>query len=210
MKIKEIIAIIGATTDQGAFIAGNMSQHNYRLILMSSDAEKLGALKAGLLKPGTKAIIDSTDCAKDSSWEADIIIITSPDEAERQIAEKIKDVATGKIVISISNPLNENHREPVTPSSTSAAEELQKLLPNSKVVKAFAADSSPVLNGEQVDALIAANNGYALEAVMKIMADAGFNPVVVGDLSVSRTLERMQVMRMHTASKNNYNWFANR
>ena len=213
MKTKETIAIIGATGNMGSSIARNLSKDNYRLILMSKDTEKLTLLKNSLSTIDTKAIVESNDCAKDVSWEADVIIVATPYEAEKEIAEKIREVATGKIVISIANPLNENYNDLVTSADTSAAEELQRLLPDSKVVKAFnttfAADfTSPVIDGKTVDAFIAANDVNALEVVSKIVASAGFNPVVAGDLSVSRTLERMQLMLIQIGLKNNYNWLA--
>lgn len=86
-------------------------------------------------------------------------------------------------------------------AGTSAAEELQRLLPYSKVVKAFnatfAADCrSAVTEGRKTDVYIAANSGNALEVVSTIVTSAGFNPVVVGDLSVSRSLERMQLSNL--------------
>lgn len=82
-----------------------------------------------------------------------------------------------------------------------------------KVVKAFSTTFaanfiSPVIDGKRADAFIAANNGNALEVVSTIVASAGFNPVVVGDLPVSRTLERMQLMLIQIGLKNKYDWFA--
>jgi predicted dinucleotide-binding enzyme len=150
---------------------------------------------------------------KDVSWEADIIILACPSEAEQEIAEKIREVAVGKIVISISNPLNANYSDLVLYPHSSAAEELQKLLPDSKVVKAFnttlAADfTSPVIDGNISDVFIAANNGNSLEVVSDIVAAAGFNPVVAGDLSVSRTLERMLLKQIQIGLRNRYDWLA--
>ena len=118
-----------------------------------------------------------------------------------------------KIVISISNPLTSSYSDLVTSEDTSAAEELQKLLPHSKVVKTFnttfAADFiTPVIDGKTVDAFIAGNNSDAVESVSELVRTAGFNPVVVGDLTVSRTLERMQLMLIQLAIKNNYKWLA--
>jgi predicted dinucleotide-binding enzyme len=212
MKTKETIAIIGATGNMGSAIARNLAKHNYRLILMSRNSEDLSGLKHSLSTVNAKAVIDTNDCAKDVSWEADIIILACPYEAEREIAKRIREVAVGKIVISISNPLNARYSDLVSPH-TSAAEELQKLLPDSKVVKAFnttlAADfTSPVIDGNISDAFIAANNGNSLEVVSNIVADAGFNPVVAGDLSVSRTLERMLLKQIQIGLRNRYDWLA--
>ena len=127
--------------------------------------------------------------------------------------QKIKEVANQKILISIANPLNATYDGLVTAPDTSAAEELQKLLPNSKVIKAFnttfAADfTTPVIDGKQVDAFIAGNDEDALETVKELVGTAGFNPIVAGNLSVSRTLENMQLLLIQLGMKYNYNWHA--
>lgn len=214
MATRKTIAIVGATGNMGSAIAKSLSgTSRHRLLLMASDQDKLNELKQHLESAGSSTEVDTLTCVKDASWEADIIIIAAPYEAERNIAEKIREVATGKIVISISNPLNKSFSEMVTHPTTSAAEELQRMLPDSSVVKTFnttfAADfETPVIDGKKVDAFIAGNNGSAVDAVAEIVATVGFNPVVVGDLSVSRTLERMQLMMIQLNLRNNYNWLA--
>lgn len=214
MKTKETIAIIGATGNIGASVARNLAKDRYRLVLMSSDAPALSRLKDSLSTADTRAIVDINDCAKDVAWEADIIILALPYKVEREIVEKIREVATGKIVISMSNPFDVNYSDLVTSPNSSAAEELQKLLPHSKVVKVFnttlAAEVTSLAPEPGGDAFIAANNGNALDVISRIIASAGFNPVVVGDLSVSRSLERMQLMHVQLGLKSNFDWFARR
>ncbi|WP_262712083.1 NADPH-dependent F420 reductase [Litoribacter populi] len=165
--------------------------------------------KATILSANLEAI----DCSVEASWEADIIIVAVPFEAEKDVARKIQEVANQKIVISISNPLNSTYDGLVTAPDTSAAEELQKLLPNAKVVKAFnttfAADfSSPLIDGKQVDAFIAGNDESALQTAAELVSTVGFNPLVAGDLTVSRTLENMQLLLIQLNMKYNYNWLA--
>lgn len=198
MKSRETIAIIGATGTVGAAIAGRLSQANYSLILMSKDTEKLEALVESLQVTDANAFIDSGNCPKEVSWQADIIIVAAPDEASNAVAEKIRDVATGKVVISVSDQLNTVRTHAGRVPDASAAEELQRLLPYSKVVKAFNAvfTGSPFTTGVKSDVFIAANSGNALEVASKLLTSAGFNPVVVGDLSVSRTLERMRLSKL--------------
>ncbi|RYZ27878.1 MAG: NADP oxidoreductase, partial [Chitinophagaceae bacterium] len=150
---------------------------------------------------------------KEASWEADIIIPAVPFDAQEEVAEKIREVANQKIVISIANPLNDSFTGMKTSGDTSAAEELQKLLPYSKVIKAFnttfAADfSSPVINGQQVDAFVAGNSEDALKTVTEMVRTAGFNPIISGDLSASRMLESMQLHLIQLSMKYNYNWLA--
>ncbi|HEX5169602.1 MAG TPA: NAD(P)-binding domain-containing protein [Cyclobacteriaceae bacterium] len=138
MKTPTTVAIIGATGSMGAAIAKGLSKNGrYRLLLMSQEQDELVDLKVELEKSNSDAEVDALSCAKEASWEADIIIMATPYEAEKIVADKIREVATGKIVISISNPLNNAYMDSVPPPDTSAAEELQKLLPHSKVVKTF-------------------------------------------------------------------------
>jgi NADPH-dependent F420 reductase len=214
MSTVKTIAIVGATGNMGSAIARSLAAHGkYRLLIMANNHERLSELKSQLERAGTQTEILAISCAREASWEADIIIIATPFEVEKEVAEKIREVATGKIVISISNPLNSSYKELVTSPDTSAAEELQKLLPNSKVVKAFnttfAADFlTPVIDGKTADAFIAGNNGDAVDTVSQVVRTVGFNPVVAGDLTVSRTLERMQLLLIQLNMKHNYNWLA--
>lgn len=207
MATVKTIAIVGATGKMGAAVAKNLSSGNYRLLLMAENMDELESLKLELLH--AKAEVITAQCAKDACWEADIIILATPYDSFRDVAEKIREVATGKIVISISNTLNEKYNELVPSPNTSAAEELQKMLPDSKVVKTFntalaAKYISPAIHSENADAFIAGNNGAAVTTVFELLQSAGFNPIVAGDLSVSRILERMQWLLQVPGGKENF------
>lgn len=213
MKIKQTIAVIGATGNMGSAISKSLSNGNYRLLLKASNEQELDALVKEIETKNAEADVKAAVCPAEASWEADIIILAVPFGAENELANKIRDVANQKIVISIANPLNETYNGLLTAPDTSAAEVLQKLLPNSKVIKAFnttfAEDfSTPVIEGKQVDAFIAGNDEDALQSVSELVAAAGFNPIVAGDLSVSRTLENMQLLLIQLGIKYNYNWLA--
>jgi NADPH-dependent F420 reductase len=213
MQTKQTIAIIGATGNMGSAISTSLSKGNYRLLLKGNEQDELDGLVKKIKSNNANADVEAATCPADASWEADVIILAVPFEAEKEIAEKIKELANQKVVISIANPLNETYDGLVTAPDTSAAEELQKLLPNSKVIKAFnttfAADfSSPVIDGKQTDAFIAGNDKEALETVSEMVSIAGFNPIIAGDLPVSRTLENMQLLLIQLGMKHNYNWLA--
>ena len=213
MKTKQTIAVIGATGNMGSAISKSLAKGNYRLLLKANSDEELNKLVKEIKGKNSTPDVEAMLCPTEASWEADIIILAVPFESEKEIAEKIKEVANQKIVISIANPLNQTYDGLVTAPDTSAAEELQKLLPNSKVIKAFnttfAADfPTPVIDGKQVDAFIAGNDEDALETVKELVSTAGFNPIAAGDLSVSRTLENMQLLLIQLGMKYNYNWLA--
>lgn len=199
MALKQSIAIIGATESVGSSIAKALSRGNFRLILMGKDEEALQALQSNLVESGAKAEIESNSCAREACWEADVIIIATSNEFEQEVIDRIKEVAIGKVVVSITSPVTRTYKAYAGSSDTSAAEELQKLLPYSKVVKTFntvfARDfkTSTIVN-ETGEIFIAGNNSDALEAVSKLILSAGFIPIVVGDLSVSR---RLETLRLH-------------
>ena len=197
----------------GAAIAKALAKGNDRLLLISKEEEKLEVLKAAITNEHPLADVEGMSCAMHGSWEADIIILATPYEAQADIAEKICEVASQKIVISIANPLNTTYDALVTNPNKSAAEELQALLPHSKVVKAFnttyaANFAQTVIAGKQVDAFIAGDNEAALETTAELVKTTGFNPIIAGKLSVSRTLEAMQLLLIQLTMKYNYNWLA--
>lgn len=85
----------------------------------------------------------------------------------------------------------------------------KKQLPNAKVIKAFNTTlvsdfDSPIINKQQVDVFIAGNEEESLKTVSELVTVAGFNPVVAGDLTVSRTLEAMYLLLAQLSKKYNY------
>ena len=211
MAHNKTIAIIGAAGNVGSAIAKCLSVTSNRLLLMSNEAEQLALLVSELKLISPTADIETVTCAKEASWEADIIMVATSTIEGREIAERIREVAIGKIVISVSQPINGCLNIAATPSNLSEAEELQQLLPHSKVVKtfntAFALDRfTPKSICNFADAFIAGNNGAAVDTVVELVRSAGFNPIPVGDLSASRTLERMQLKLAEQPLKNSSRW----
>lgn len=212
MQTKQAVVVIGASGEMGSAIARSISKGNYRILLHSLDQSEIQLLIHDIKSNNPLADVEAVDNSFEASWEADIIIAAVPYKAEKQVAENIRRVANQKIVISISNPLNETF-DGLATQNTSAAEELQTLLPNAKVIKAFnttfAGDFyQPVIHGQQVDCFIAGNDKEALQVVYDLVKTTGFNPVIAGNLSMSRTLEKMQFLLIQLAIQNNYNWIA--
>lgn len=196
---KKTIAIIGATEMTGSAIAKNLSRGNYRLLLFGHDSGKLESLAEAIKEVNPDADIDCLSCLVDASWEADIIISSVPAGAEKEIAKKIKEVATQKIVISIPEPIHLSS-ESYRCKNVSAAEELQKLLPDSKVVKTFnSADAvdlaRAIADGVQIDSFIAGDDKEAVQTVKEIVTTAGFHPIIAGELATSRALESTRLIK---------------
>ncbi len=215
MPAVNTIAVIGATEKAGAAIVRKLAKNSFRLLLIANEHDKAVLLKTDIENEGAKAELFVMGCAREASWEADIIILATPCESEKEVAEKIRPVATGKVVISICHPLGRHFKGVATSSGRSAAEELQKLLPYSKIVKTFTTTSaagllSPVIDGKDTELFIAGNSGDAVDAVAVLMRSIGFHPVVVGDLTISGTLETMQPEVITLALENRYAWLPGR
>ena len=209
MKTKQVVAVIGANGELGSAIAKTISKGNYRILLQSSATDKVRSLIDEFKSNDPFADVEAVDNLLDACWEADIIIIAVPYVEEKEVAEIIRKVTNQKIVISVSSPLNNIYTGLAATSDASAAEELQKLLPNAKVIKAFNTIlvndfNHPVIKGQQVDSFIAGNDENALEVVYDLVKTAGFNPVIAGDLSVSKTLENMEFLLIQLAMQNNF------
>lgn len=126
MAVKETIAIVGATKKNRIVIANKLSGGQYRLLFVSNGQQEAIQTVEYLKRIAPDVEADVIDCVKEGCWEADIIILGN-DYINTEIIEKIKEVSTQKIVVSISIQdtsftINPNH-------------DLQMQLPYSKVVK---------------------------------------------------------------------------
>src|SRR5215208_7186135 len=106
---KKTIAIIGASGNMGSAISKSLAKSGYRLLLFAHNAGKVNALIKEIKDSTPSADIEYRSCPLDASWEADIIIPAVNYGVEKEVAAKIREVATQKIVISISNPLTESY-----------------------------------------------------------------------------------------------------
>ena len=211
--MKKTIAIIGAAGRMGTGLARNFARAGHRILLAGPHQSKLNELLADIKARTPNADVEILDCSHEASWEADLVIPAVPYSAQAEVAAKIKDVVTGKIVISVANPLNEAYDGLVTDAATSAAEELARILPHSKVVKAFntvfaAEFDSPSVGGRTVDCFVAGDDEEAVATVSALVKDVGFNPLIAGKLLASRTLESMMVLLIGLTMKNSYNRLA--
>lgn len=196
MRTKQTIAVIGATGSMGADISKSLSRGNYKLLLFANEPEQLHSLVQEVIAANPAADVEAIHCTVNASWEADIIILDIPLLSEQEVAAKIKEVANQKIVISLTNSLHDTNKGFEMNTDISAAETLQNLLPNSKVVKVFNTRyahgiSSELTDGNKKVDLITGNDSEALQTVFGLFSIAGYNPVIAGRLTASRTLEKM-------------------
>ncbi len=121
----------------------------------------------------------------------------------------------GKLVIDVTNPLAPRANGPPALAighTTSSGEELQKLLPNAQVVKAFNIIGNvhffrPNFPGGPPDMIICGNDADAKQRVQKILHEFGWPSVIdIGGIEGSRELESLCILWVKTAlSLGNWN-----
>lgn len=131
---------------------------------------------------------------------AELVILAVPwislDDVLGIIAE---DLAT-KIVIDVTNPLTKD-RQLALGFSTSGAEELQKKVPRSKVVKAFNAVfaqtmSSGKAQGQPLTTFVAGDDAEAKSKVLSLASSLGFDAIDAGPLRHARLLEPLSYLNI--------------
>lgn len=210
MRTKQTIAIIGLGS-MGKGLATALARGTDRVLLFDRKEAEAAMFANQLAQVHPGYDVEAINCSANACWEADIIIPAIPYTAQAEVAGYVKQYANQKVVISIANPMGANGAD-MSPE-TSAAEELQQLLPYSKVVKAFNTTyaslfAQPLVNSKTVDCFIAGNDADAIQTVTDLVETVGFNPVLAGDLTKSRTLEAMQLLLIQLTMRNNYDWHA--
>jgi predicted dinucleotide-binding enzyme len=154
MALKKTIAIVGATDKKGTEIANDFAFMDYRLLLVSDNMNKISVLSKSLFEKGSTAEIDTVECVKDGCWEADIIILAVDAEQKKMVAEMMKEVATQKIVVVVSESDNEH-------------QEIQQVLPHSKLVSATIIENSKEI-------ILSGNDEWANKEISNIFLKAGY------------------------------------
>lgn len=158
------------------------------------------ALQSGLSRAGYEVrFAKKGEIAETASW-ANVIIFAVPFGVVRDVARALEPAADGKIVVDVTNALTPDFHLAVG-FTTSGAEELQKLLPNAHVVKAFNTVfaqhmSTGKVNGEQLTAIAAGDNEAARKAVLELAEAIGFDPVDAGPLKNARSLEPLAFLNI--------------
>jgi 8-hydroxy-5-deazaflavin:NADPH oxidoreductase len=131
----------------------------------------------------------------------DVVVLAVYFPDAKAAVEQYRDQLDGKVVVDITNPVNETFDDLVTPPDSSAAQELAAAAPGARVVKAFNTTFANTLRegvvaGQPLDVLIAADDDDAKATVAKLAEDGGLRPVDTGPLRRARELEAAGLLHM--------------
>jgi 8-hydroxy-5-deazaflavin:NADPH oxidoreductase len=131
----------------------------------------------------------TTGTPQEAAARADLLVFSPPWRTREEAAGAIKRYVANKIVIDTTNPYGENGQILDLEPSTSS-EEIEKLLPGARVVKAFntiyfehlRARSRPGVDGP-LTIFVAGDDPEAKQVVGDLIVQIGLAPVDTGSLS---------------------------
>jgi predicted dinucleotide-binding enzyme len=161
------------------------------------------ALEAGLARNGhdVRAVGRDPEAVRTAGQFADTIILAVPFSEIGNAVGALGGSASGKVVIDATNALTAAMELAVDSTTTSGAEELQKKLPDAKIVKAFnttfaTAMATGQINGEPLAGLVAADDADAKSQVLSLVQQLGFDPIDAGPLANARLLEPLALLNI--------------
>jgi 8-hydroxy-5-deazaflavin:NADPH oxidoreductase len=131
----------------------------------------------------------------------DVVVLAVYYPDARAVVEQYGGALSGKVLVDITNPVNETFDGLVTPPDGSAAQELARSAPGARVVKAFNTTFAATLSegqvaGEPLDVFVAGDDEDAKATVSTLVGDGGMRAVDAGPLRRARELEAAGLLHM--------------
>jgi NADPH-dependent F420 reductase len=188
------IAILGGTGKEGKGLAYRWALAGHKIIIGSRTLEKASLAADEVLNLlETKSSVKGSENPQ-AAREADIVVLTVPFAAHKDMLESIKSDVQGKILIDVTVPLVPPKVTKVQmPAEGSAAQQAQAILgENVRVVAAFQNISyENLLSGEPVDCdvLVTGSDKEARTEVIGLVGDTGLFGLDAGPLENSVVVE---------------------
>jgi predicted dinucleotide-binding enzyme len=184
------IGIIGSGR-QGGGLGVLWAKAGHEILFSSRHPEQLGDLVARAGKTARAGL------PQEAAAFGEVVLIAVPYGAMPQIGRDYGEQLKGKIVIDVGNPNptrdGEMANDAIAKGTGVASAEF---LPGVRLVRAFNAIGSRMLEseahraGEKVGIPIAGDDAEAVATVVRLVQDAGFDPVVVGGLARAKEFDR--------------------
>lgn len=188
------VTIIG-TGNMARGIGTRLLAGGSSVTLLGTETAKASAL-ADELRRGAKAGATVKAGVSGDPISGDVVVLAVPYSAVGDILKRYGSQLDGKIVVDITNPLNATYDGLATPLGSSAAEEISRLAPGAKVLKAFNTTFAGTLvagqaAGQQLDVLIAGDDASAKAELARLVSEGGLRPIDVGPLKRAEQLEHL-------------------
>lgn len=174
----------------GSTLGGLWAKAGHEILFSDRDAEqaKRAAESAG---PHARA-----GTVKEAVAFGDVVLIAVPYGALPAVAKEVGETLKGKIVVDPNNPVPARDGElGVQAKEKGAAVSTAVLLPGAHTVRSFNSWGYATMAREanrpapRMALPVAADDAEALKVGMKLVADAGFDPVAAGSLAASKAYD---------------------
>jgi predicted dinucleotide-binding enzyme len=131
-----------------------------------------------------------------------VVILAVSYTAAETVVHQYFEHLPGKILVDITNPINYQTMELITPLGSSGVEEIARLAPaNTRVVKAFNTTFARTLAagkvaGMPLDVFVAGDDADARAKVAQLIESGGLRTLDVGPLARARQLEELGLLHM--------------
>jgi 8-hydroxy-5-deazaflavin:NADPH oxidoreductase len=190
------LAVIGSG-NIGKSIGAWATGIGYDVIFSAKNAEH--AKEAALAAGKNAKFAETHEAVK----QADLVLLAVPYSAAKEVLTNLGSLLKGKVLIDATNPLNADYSGLAVGFTTSAAEEIAKLAPEAKVVKAFNtvfasvfASQNPKIKGNKISVFYASDDADAKKKVADLINGMGFDAVDSGPLKASRNIEPMALLNI--------------
>lgn len=175
--VKHNIAIIGGTGKEGKGLAYRWTRAGHKVVIGSRVAEKAQAAADEVRQLYPEADVRGM-ANPEAAQQAEIVVLTVPFAAHRDMLEALKPYLAGKILIDVTVPLvpPKVTRVQMPPAGSASLEAQQILGEETIVVSAFQNISyEKLLNDEDIecDVLVCSNSKEARKIVLDLVRDAG-------------------------------------
>jgi len=183
------IGILG-TGNMGTALAQVWARAGHEVRLGSRDPQKAKATAESIGKGA------SGGTYAEAGAYSDTLLVASPWAVTPEVLQQSGSLA-GKVLLDCTNPIAPDYLSLVLGFSTSAAEEIAKWAPDSKVVKAFnhvfvqVITKGSALDGRKASVFYCGDDEGAKKTAAGLIADAGFEAVDAGSLKNARYVEPM-------------------
>ena len=182
---------------------GNFGGSLAQLLAQSGHDVVVGLRDASRVRAGASY---RTGTFESAAIHGEVVIVAIPYQACATTLSAFSAQLDGKIVVDATNPLHDDWSPLLLGQQNSAAEELSRLLPRVRLVRAFNTIFDDIIKSVPVEAVscqltafIAGDDAAANEVVAAVARSAGFAPLLTGALSRARYLKAMAHLNIQVA-----------
>jgi 8-hydroxy-5-deazaflavin:NADPH oxidoreductase len=202
----------------GIIGAGGMGRAISRRLAVAGESVLLADRSTGKAREVASAVSEGAPgevraVPTEDGLGGDIVVLALWYPGTVEVAEQYADRLGGKIVVDISNPLDESWVRLSVEPTTSGAELVAGVLPESRVVKAFNTTTAPPLergelDGTMLDTFVAGDDDDAKRAVIELASRMGLRALDAGALENARLLERLTAFQIELGNRYGIDGFA--